>query len=582
MKRAGVVGAAALFTLTGACAGSGGVNPGSSNDGGNDILIDDFEDGDGVPLIPGRWYGYTDASQGGESTLTFTGATGSVVAMNGAGFESQRSLEVSYSFDQGTYASTPYVGFGVDIGSAGPHFDLYAGLSYAYKGGAHRVRLSTSEVTDYDYFGLDLPESASWQTVTLPFTSFAQEGWGKQAVFVLSHVQGIDFPLSGTTGVSGTLQLDNLTLVGTAPTYNVVPATIELPQPTGPFTIVRGQRRTLIDSSRDLEGNGRQADATALDGGDDAAGATRALSAEIWYPSDSPGSGATVPYMDSAEAATFWAPEAPAHVRTHAYSNLPFASSLGQAPTLLFSPSYNGLPRMYTAFIEEAVSRGYIVVAISHTLWTPVTTFADGSTIGMTHPYDDGIPTSAAGVWLADARFVLDELVKAASSDPKGEIEGHVDLTKVGMFGHSFGGSTSFGMLVTDERVKAAIDFDCGLGNWATLPVSKPVFMFHVPGVDSSLDDVFNRATGGAFQAVLANSLHFNFSDLGVILAAMQVAPWDRQSALVGTIDPLRGVQEVNGYVQAFFDFTLKGTTSPLLSGPTAQYPDVINFSKKP
>ena len=189
----------------------------------------------------------------------------------------------------------------------------------------------------------------------------------------------------------------------------VIPDTIEFPQPTGSFTIVRGQRRTLIDPSRDLEGNVLHADAGALDGGDAGAGLTRPLSVEIWYPSDSPGSGATVPYLDSAEAPSFLLPEFANHVRTHSYSNLPFASSLTQAPALLFSPAYNAQPRMYTAFIEEAVSRGYIVVAISHTLWTPVTTFADGSTINMTHSVNDSNISSAAGVWLADAGFVLDE-----------------------------------------------------------------------------------------------------------------------------------------------------------------------------
>jgi hypothetical protein len=51
---------------------------------------------------------------------------------------------------------------------------------------------------------------------------------------------------------------------------------------------------------------------------------------------------------------------------------------------------------------------------------------------------------------------------------------------------------------------------------------------------------------------------------------------------MLGTIDPVRGVQEVNGYVQAFFDLTLKGMPSPLLEGPTAQYPDIVSFSKKP
>ena len=57
-------------------------------------------------------------------------------------------------------------------------------------------------------------------------------------------------------------------------------------------------------------------------------------------------------------------------------------------------------------------------------------------------------------------------------------------------------------------------------------------------------------------------------SDLGIITAAIQLDPSLWQSNMLGTIDPVRGVQEVNGYVQAFFDLTLKGMPSPLLEGP--------------
>jgi hypothetical protein len=81
---------------------------------------------------------------------------------------------------------------------------------------------------------------------------------------------------------------------------------------------------------------------------------------------------------------------------------------------------------------------------------------------------------------------------------------------------------------------------------------------------------------------VLANSLHFNFSDLGIIALAIRLDPWLWQANMLGTIDPLRGTQEINGYAHAFFDFTLKGTPSPLLEGPAAQYPDVVSFSRKP
>lgn len=184
---------------------------------GTDLLIDDFEDGDDKPNVPGGWYGYTDSSNGGNSTLTFTGATGSEVVVQGEGFESTKSLELSYAFDQGTYEYSPYVGFGVSIGESATPYDLsgYVGISYTYRGGAHVVRVETTEVTDYDVFGVSVGKSSTWKTVTFPFKSFAQEGWGKKVAFDPSHALAISFGLRGETGESATLAIDNLKVVKT-------------------------------------------------------------------------------------------------------------------------------------------------------------------------------------------------------------------------------------------------------------------------------------------------------------------------------------------------------------------------------
>jgi len=194
---------------SGGSTGTGGNGGAAAVDG---LLIDDFEDGDSTPLVPGGWYGYTDSDNGGLSTLTFTGAAAGSIAMNGPGFQSQKSLEISCSFDQGTNAYAPFVGFGVWLGSDTAPYDFgaYSGLSYTYQGAAHRVQVQVSDVTDFDDFGVSLPASASWKTVTLPFSSFTQEGWGKKATFDLSHVKAIGYQLKGATGGSAQLDLDSL------------------------------------------------------------------------------------------------------------------------------------------------------------------------------------------------------------------------------------------------------------------------------------------------------------------------------------------------------------------------------------
>jgi len=213
----GQAGQGGALTATGGS--SAGSSAGGSAGGGGfagqaalGLLVDDFEDGDDVPLIPGGWYGYTDIDSGGLSTLSFTGAAAGAVAMNGPGFQSLKSLEVSYTFHKGTSTIDPYVGFGASIGSDATPYDLstYAGISYTYQGGAHRVQVQVSDVTDYDDFGVNLPASPAWKTVNLPFETFAQEGWGIEAPFALAHVKNIAFAIKGATGGSAGLKVDNL------------------------------------------------------------------------------------------------------------------------------------------------------------------------------------------------------------------------------------------------------------------------------------------------------------------------------------------------------------------------------------
>ncbi|HEY5954928.1 MAG TPA: CIA30 family protein, partial [Polyangiaceae bacterium] len=218
---------------------AGAATSAAAGHGSKELLVDDFEDGDDKPLITGGWFTYTDKSNGGGSILTMPGAIGSAIVANGEGYSSSKSLQVDYSFDQGTLTYAPYVGFGVWIGDVANPVDLsgYTGISYQYRGGAHRPRVEISDVTDYDQFGVELPASTSWKTVTLTFKDFTQEGWGKRVKFDASHTTALSFYMKGATGGKASLQIDNLKVVGGS-TANATPdMTINPPAPPADATI---------------------------------------------------------------------------------------------------------------------------------------------------------------------------------------------------------------------------------------------------------------------------------------------------------------------------------------------------------
>ncbi len=69
---------------------------------------------------------------------------------------------------------------------------------------------------------------------------------------------------------------------------------------------------------------------------------------------------------------------------------------------------------------------------------------------------------------------------------------------------------------------------------------------------------------------------HVNFTD------APYWSPITSQVGLTGPLPGQRGFDIVNAYSVAFFDQELKGEPSPLLQGPSRQYPEANFQARRP
>ncbi len=132
-------------------------------------------------------------------------------------------------------------------------------------------------------------------------------------------------------------------------------------------------------------------------------------------------------------------------------------------PLLIFSHGFNGSRFQNSFLLPELVSQGYVIASIEHTGAASGTVFQDGSQ-GHTTPFDSIMangPFSNEKIveWSADQRFVLDqiELMRQAGTLAFGQL---LDLEKVGLFGHSFGGAASAATLTADKRFRAGINMD--------------------------------------------------------------------------------------------------------------------------
>ena len=281
-----------------------------------------------------------------------------------------------------------------------------------------------------------------------------------------------------------------------------------------------------------------------------------------------------------------------------------------KSPVLIFSPG-GGMPReVYAAQFEDLASHGYVVAAISHPYDAIVTIFPDGRQIGYSDkrwpvtPSVEGEANLNQLEWHAnDIRFVLDELTRANLTN--GSVlpfAGHLDLSRVGAFGHSFGGMAAAHACQLDRRFKACLNEDGVVAKrplfldahgWAmdqafmlilhdppTRPLTdEQVAQTKMPRQDIEAlvkrlvadQEAALRNTGRGSHRVRLRSekvSHMDFSDLP-LLGAHDRSEAERRAAILAT---------VRSYVLAFFDQYLRGLNSELLieTAPTNEFVDTI------
>jgi dienelactone hydrolase len=144
----------------------------------------------------------------------------------------------------------------------------------------------------------------------------------------------------------------------------------------------------------------------------------------------------------------------------------------------------------YAALAEDLASHGYVVVGFDAPYRTGVVVFPDGRVMRRTSENDPELCLERTGqeqancvnklltAWTADIAFVIDRLERLNISDPSGKFIGRLDMTRVGVFGHSFGGAEAAQFCSQDSRCKAGIDVDGSLhGSVLQAGIHKP-FMF--------------------------------------------------------------------------------------------------------
>jgi len=250
----------------------------------------------------------------------------------------------------------------------------------------------------------------------------------------------------------------------------------------------------------------------------------------------------------------------------------------------------------YSTLAEDLASHGYVVVGFDAPYRTGLVVFPDGRMIER-RPENNPELFSGAELtrladklltaWTADTAFMLDQLERLNASDASSKLKGRLDMTRVGVFGHSFGGATAAQFCSQDSRCKAGIDVDGSLhGSVIQAGIHKPFMFLLSDHGDSSSDaesrqiqadiqSVYDRLPSeGRLRIVIRGANHFTFSDDGALLKSRIVRRVLRLIGVLG-IDGPRQLAVTAYCVHTFFDAYLKGPTVARLRISSPLYPEI-------
>jgi pimeloyl-ACP methyl ester carboxylesterase len=252
----------------------------------------------------------------------------------------------------------------------------------------------------------------------------------------------------------------------------------------------------------------------------------------------------------------------------------------GPLPIILFSPGFGVYRESYTIVLENLASEGYFCVSIGHTYDTTIH-FPDGEVVwqigwlGME-------PDLATRVRAQDAAFALDQLSNATfMAQIHGLGHRTLDVSRVGMFGHSIGGAAALEAMGLDARIVGGVNLDGAFqGNQMAVGTDRPFLVINAPKEVTDKDPSFAKTwphlTGWKAALEISGAVHMSFADYGTCYKLLGVLDaMDPNKKQFGTVDPLRMMAVQSIYLKAFFDFVLREGSDHVFRYPDQAFPEV-------
>ncbi|MEU8184909.1 acetylhydrolase [Micromonospora sp. NPDC049044] len=350
---------------------------------------------------------------------------------------------------------------------------------------------------------------------------------------------------------------------------------LSLPAPTGPYRVGTVPLHLVDRSQPDpLAGPGRY----------------RELMVSLWYPARDVRRHPLAPWMTAASMRTLlgsagFDPDAALAPLTAGHEGAPVLRPRRRLPVVLYSHGAGSHRSDTTIVVQELASHGYVVVTVDHT-YDGFGEFPDGRVTVQENSHH-----ATPWTYTRDVRFVLDQIADlAAGGNPDVDhaplpagLGTALDLSRIGMFGWSKGGTATALTMATDRRIRAGLSIDGPMLSQPlpTTDLYRPFMLMtaaFTQAAEPAVAEFFTHLRGWRLNIQAAEAVHSSYGDNQWLIPqlARVIGMSDEELvSWIGNLDPARAVRIGQAYPLAFFDLHLRHRGGRLLSGPSRSFPEV-------
>ena len=361
-----------------------------------------------------------------------------------------------------------------------------------------------------------------------------------------------------------------------------------LPQPNGEYNI-GSQIYTWTDSTR-------QEWFTKNDTTD-----YRKLAVQIWYPSTQKPISKPMPYIDFidkripilanqlSDHLNLYLPIIHKKLRlphyfvkhfnnmlSYAYEGLSIIEN-GNLPILIFSHGLGGMRTQNSVYIQQLASHGYIVVAMDHAYDANISVFSDGKIALFNSDIPEDLPKNIQNdirstqlkTRSEDITFIIDQLYNL-NNNAHSDFYNKFALKNIGVFGHSFGGTTSIYASIMDERIKACLALDPWyeplpkniINNGLTIPYLHIGQEYWESKLNYKVrDEILKNTQSTNFVSTIIGSKHPDFIDFP-LMVPKRIQNMLKNNENFGTMNPRYVYNILNDLQLNFFNSYVKLSSS--------------------